>query len=502
MEKVPSSRVWQTLWVSTAVAILFFTFALIGAPIERKFQISVDEGFNLQRSTLYNQGYQLYTEIASDQPPLFTILLAGVMRASGDSAVAARILVLFFSALTVFSIAASTGLSYGPGAAGWTLPLFFILPWYMHLSTAIMIGLPSIALAAMAVFFFILWKKNNNAWVLTASAILMAGSVFIKLFTGFIAPLIVLRIGMETIRSTGISLRPYAKWAPLLNWSIAFTVTVISFALGWYGFENILNALGTHFGGGTQNAFTSEEFTLWPHLTKSWLFLVLAIPGLYFIIKARLKNAYPLVAWAFLATLALAFYSPVWAHHQLLITVPLVGIQAIGVSSAIRVTVDAVRTRKFGFIAGLNLVICVFFIGMLIGHAPAQFKKLAFDGLPRLKVDVDQLILTQDERSILDLMRQYSPDTNWVVTDMPYFAHTIGKNVPPNLATFSTKMMRSGAITSNQVLVTIEETRPEQVLLGRISIKQVNNYLAENYVLVYEAEIGKLYIRPDIAAEK
>jgi len=59
-------------------------------------------------------------------------------------------------------------------------------------------------------------------------------------------------------------------------------------------------------------------------------------------------------------------------------------------------------------------------------------------------------------------------------------------------------MIESGTLNSYEVLRVIEKKQPEQVLIGRIQIKQVNNYLDQNYALVTETEDFKLYVLPEL----
>ena len=493
----------RSLFYSALLAAVFFLCALLLYPLEEKFQLSVDEGFNVQRSSLYNQGYLLYEEIQSDQPPLFTLLLAAVLRFSENSTVAARVLVLLFSAINLFSVAAIVSVLTRPWASLLVLPFFFILPWYMHLSIAIMIGLPAIALASLSVLFFILWLMSNRWQVLAFSAFALPLSMLIKLFTGFLAPIIAVAIIIVILRRAGASLLPWKKWTPLFLWGAVASFTLLGLSLWLYGPNNLIGNLQGHFGAGTQNSFNSEEFGLWPHLKDSWIFFILGGFGIYTILRQRLWRATILIIWLAAAVVVLSFYEPVWAHHQLLITVPLVGIQAIGVYAAIthlyQLTQPYDSRAWIKFILPLSTLLIG--TGMLIAYAPPQIAKFRDQGSLHLHVQPAELLMDNQQRQVLNNMLLHAPSTDWVVTDMPYFAFVAGLNVPPELATFSTKMIESGTLDSYEVLRVIERRRPEQVLIGRIQIKQVNNYLQQHYVLVTQTEDYKHYVLPELLAK-
>lgn len=255
-----------------------------------------------------------------------------------------------------------------------------------------------------------------------------------------------------------------------------------------------------HFGEGTLESFQSEEFGLWAHLKKSWVFFLLGAVGAGTIFFERLWRTLILIIWLGLAFVVLSFYRPVWAHHQLLITVPLVGIQAVGlVSSTTRVTSylrskNPITWHKIAF----PIFTLLLFAGMLAAYTPNQFKKFRSPEAIQWRIEPSNLTIKPEQKIVLDAMLAYAPETDWVVTDMPYYAFVAGLNVPPELATFSTKMIESGAIESYEVLRVIEKTSPQQVLIGRIQIKQVNKYLDQNYLLMVQTEEMKLYIRPDI----
>src|SRR5512139_108421 len=176
------------------IALIFLVFTFAYYPFQEKLQFDTDEGLNLMRSMLVTLGHPLYGEVSSDQPPLFNIVLALVFRVADFDVNAARALVLLFSTLLVWAGAQFLELTWGKLAAILFLPLIMMAPRYLDLSVAVMIGVPAIALAAASMVFVILWhQKKNNIW-LVLSGFLLALSVLIKLFTGFLAPLFLIGI--------------------------------------------------------------------------------------------------------------------------------------------------------------------------------------------------------------------------------------------------------------------------------------------------------------------
>ncbi len=166
------------LLLPIAIALIFLVFTFSYFPFREKLQFDTDEGLNLMRSMLVARGHSLYSEISSDQPPLFTQLLAVLFSVAGFEVNPARTLVLLFSTLLVWSGAQFLQLTWGKLAAILFLPMTIMVPRYLVLSTSVMIGVPSIALAAVSMLFVILWHQQRNSLWLALSGFTLALSMY------------------------------------------------------------------------------------------------------------------------------------------------------------------------------------------------------------------------------------------------------------------------------------------------------------------------------------
>jgi len=145
----PWGNILGDLLLPIAIALIFLAFTFSYFPFREKLQFDTDEGLNLMRSMLVVRGHSLYSEVSSDQPPLFTQILALLFRVAGFEVNPARSLVLLFSTLLVWSGAQFLQITWGKLAAILFLPMVIMVPRYLVLSTAVMIGVPSIALASV-----------------------------------------------------------------------------------------------------------------------------------------------------------------------------------------------------------------------------------------------------------------------------------------------------------------------------------------------------------------
>ena len=84
--------------------LLFALVLWIIAPWRSGYQLGPDEGLNLMKAALVVEGFSLYSEIWSDQPPLLTYILTAVHRAAPFSVEAARAVILGFSGLLLVSL--------------------------------------------------------------------------------------------------------------------------------------------------------------------------------------------------------------------------------------------------------------------------------------------------------------------------------------------------------------------------------------------------------------
>ena len=202
-----------------------------------------------------------------------------------------------------------------------------------------------------------------------------------------------------------------------------------------------------------------------------------------------------LLAWAAVAYILFSFYSPVFYHHQLLITIPIAMLAAAGVGDAlliltrIRQPSDLIRFQAFVGAASL--------IGFIVAarqYVPALDQQL----MDSPRISGLSLRATPGKLKVIRTMNEYTDITNWIMTDMPMYAFRVHRPVPPSLATFSSKRLATGSLTEEDILTAMREYRPEQVLMARFEIPALEAYLQENYTLILSVEFFRLFIRNDL----
>jgi hypothetical protein len=475
--------------------LIFVAFMLLFFPFRDKLQFDGDEGINLMKSVLVMRGYPLYDQIWSDQPPLLTYLLLAAFRVFGVDVNVGRLTVLLLSAVLLWASFEILRLVWGNFHALAGAFLIVLLPYYMTLSVSVMVGLPSLTFAMLSLLAIIEWHLHRKYIWLILSAVALAISVLIKLFTGFLGPIIILGILMADFNRLRGKSYVRRRVLPAVSWGLVFSAVTLAIILLAVGPSNIPQLYTSHLVA--ENAIQNEIFTINYHLRDSMPMLLLALFGILFTILTKRWLALYLIAWMGMAYLLLLRHSPVWYHHQLLVTIPAAMLAGIAVGEAARLMQLAIRNRN---IFNLRTALSVLALG--------AFGLVLYDQIPDLSPELESGANLTDSplranpilRDVYQHVGEFAPETHWMVTDIPIFAFRFNLLVPPNLVVFSLKRFRSELLTEKEILETIQDYHPEQILIGE-KTPGLGPYLAQYYHLVYTRRNVDLYVRNDIIAK-
>ena len=490
------SRANGQLWY-IAVPFVFLVIMIFFFPFRGKFQFNSDEGVNLIKAMLVDQGYSLYDEIWSDQPPLFTHLLTSVFRIFGYKVGAGRFLVLIFSSTMLWASFQFMRVVWGEGSALAGVFLIFLLPQYLVLSISVMIGIPAITFAVLSLLALTFWHRQRKYLWLILSAAALGLSILTKLFAGFLAPLFVLGIVIAEYSRMGESVSWGKLILPVVLWGAVFTVLTLGLSLVLVGPENVGQLVEPHLTASEVDVFRDEKyFTLAYHLRGVRPILFLALVGAIMSLKERQWLALYPIAWILTAYLLLFRHAPVWDHQQLLITIPVAMLAASAVFIAGRWILQSICSH-FDMSAGGELR-AVAIVGLISLFFIVRTPEAATLLSPLPSISTSGLELDPDIEKFLIKMRQHAPKTQWVVTDLPMYAFRARLLIPPNLAVITMKRLETGNLTEAQVIDTVREWMPEQVLLGRFKFPSLNEFLEEHYRLIQKKGEIKLFLRNDL----
>jgi len=314
------------LILHVAPPFLLFFLIIYLHPFRFLFEYNLDEGGNLMKALLLLQDYSLYSQIWSDQPPFFTHLLALIFRLTDINVNYGRVLVLTFSSLLIWAIFQIQRNIWGIVSAITSTILIVALPEYTQLSVSVMIGLPSISMAMVALMALVIWHRNKKYAWLIMSAFALIISIFIKLFTGFLVPIFL--IGIILDQYDQFKSKKPIPWRtgvqPVLIWGVSFFFFFIIFGVFYVGIQNIPNITIPHILARSIETYQelSNILSINYYLNKLWALLLLSIIGTVFSIISKHWLALYFTAWMGIAYILLSTHKPVWSHQQLIVTVP------------------------------------------------------------------------------------------------------------------------------------------------------------------------------------
>ncbi len=487
-----SQKFNKSFWFQFILPLFFFLGGLNTIYAYGCFEFDPDEGINLMKAFLLNDGYQLYQEIWNDQPPILTHLLASIFSVFGSKVELARSLILIFSTLVLWQTWLIFSLFGGILHACIGLLFLLISPNYLKLSISVMVGLPCIALAMGAILSIIWWHSTHKTIWLIISALLLSLSILTKLFTFFLAPIIVIGIVLDRAKNL-----KKASWQKKLRSPILWIVIFCSFSLlillSFIGIDNIHLLLENHTSARNIDAF--QNVALRHSLENDYqLFLGgLTIWGIVIAYQRQQWQIFYFVAWAITAYLLLSNHQPVWYHQVLLLHIP--AIIMVGYAMG-----EIITTLFRGLYLSANHRIISWFLSIAIIISSTllvgEQTKTTFQSIKSWQKNCSPKIISisLDEQFLAEIARSKS-QTNWMVTDSPMFAFRSGIPVPPSTAVLSMKQIETGNMSDRQLINIINQYQPEQILFKRFAWTEVTDFLAQNYRLQKQKDNFRLYIR-------
>ncbi len=444
------------------------------------------------KALLYQQGYSLYSEIWSDQPPLFTLILDQWLKIWGNSILAARSLILCFATLLIWTFAQLLRLTLGNIYALLGAFLLAISCNFFRLSVSVMIGLPALAFALLSIYslFRYLEQQKKGYWLIF-SGLFFGISLQFKMFTLLLIPLIVAYLFIFSWQQNQTDLIPkylprsftqiFTILSPIISFFLALSLTYLLpfFLLPQLSLEQIFQ---NHIDTDLKSVFARENSvldTLVMYLQELdyTLLAALTLPSLFQFKQIELKQ-FPLF-WLIVATIMLINHKPIWYHHAQLISIPLTWLAVFSIKSVLETlekhpVLPALQQRKWSEVMPRN--VAVYFLIFSLAVIPV---KLAITHLNNQSL----LRASQAENSILQALIKTYPNTQWLFTDIPMYAVYAHWQVPPEIATLSRKRVASDEFTREYLDELILKYQPEQVLMARFP--EVLSYFEQSPIIDY-----------------
>lgn len=466
-----------------AAAGLYAALVVVLHPYRGVFAFDPDEGINAIKALLVDRGYTLYTQIWSDQPPLFTHLLRLWFAVLGWDVDTGRMLVLLFAAVSVFALYDMTRLAAGHGAAVIACVMLAASAYFIRLSVSLMLGLPALALAVLALWALFQWQCGaRRAWIAAAGA-LMGCALACKLATALLLVPFALWLALVGPRSPS-----RRAWWPAAQWLVCTAMAAAVLLLLMVGPRQLEALVDTHLAA--RSAPSLSRFG-WRSLAltayEEWPLTLAGLGGYALTLYWRLRLAAAFALWAGVAAALLLSHAPVWYHHQLLLTVPHCAAGGIAVAELFRRDASAARVSARTLIT--LRIAAVALLGALALWAVFGARRPATP-------------LAGAPERVLATMRAFAPVTRFVVANDPMYAFRAGYMVPPALAVLSTKRVVTDPHLADSIRAAFVRDPPEQVVLtasaGAELAGWIRDAMADRYRPLLAENGAQLYLRNDL----
>jgi len=497
MVKPSSANVWKISLtdfakrngglISVIIGLLLLYAAL---PLGTAFQFSEDEGFEVMKPFLCNKGFVLYTEIWSDQPPMFTLVLAAFFKAFGPTILTARLVVAGFGLVLFACFYEIIRRRSGQRAA--LLASFFLLaaPGVLLLSVSAMQEIPTMSMGLLSAWLASKWgQRKQLAWLIFSGAALGL-AIQIKLTAVLLAPAILIEF---LLQSSGKSMPTWKRETMLriLIWGTSVVVVLSVIGLTW-GRGSFEISLKSHLGGQAVPGLDRiedhkfETKLLWMHME------CLLAAGLGVIIAFSRKRfreiAFP-VTLLMTDSIIHVIHKPWWNYYYLHLAIPVGWLVGWTINEIVQGVLQRYGKRHFNLKSGAawgRIGLCAL-VAVVIARSERRLEGSVKDLHDHPRIDADPLVQE---------MRKYTGRVKWVYAEPVIYAFHTQIPVPPELAVVSPKRFWSGQITTQKIIAICKRYDADMLLLPMPTIRDEiwNGLLSSDYVKTKDADKSSLHL--------
>jgi hypothetical protein len=445
-------------------------------PLSRALELGGDEGFELVKGFLCHRGFHLYSEIWSDQPPLFTEALAALFATTGPSVLWARLLTLLFSAGLLCGVFDLVRHKSGLVAASSAVVLLMSAPLYLTLSVSVMQEVPAFSLGVLSVAAFSRWAEGRKLSWLVGSGVLFAAALMIKFTAALLVPAMLVMAGLMV---PSAAKRTTAVWAGTTGATLLF----LGFTLG---LRSLSMLVVPHLEPRIIPGVSRPSDFVFPAtlFVEHWDVYLTTIVAVCLVASKNLwREAAVPIALLVTASLVHWLHRPWWSPYYLHHAIPLSWLAGIGIRELAGEVREVLRSRK-------NL-------RLRTVAAAALLSILAVQSVTRFigEVGVIRSARTMTSDRMLDRIGSFRSRTRWIYTQPAIYAFHAGIAVPPELAVLSLKRFWSGQMTWRRLLDIVQKYQPEQLLLLKTTMgPEWVQFLKTDYVIELDDGERILYV--------
>jgi len=497
---------WQTLFLwgavlALVVAAIGMRLYHLGLPFDRD---GYDEGVYWQTLRLMSTGNALYQHIFYSQPPFFMLSTFPGYILFGSSLWSARFaiaLISLFGLLGAFLLGKT--LSGRLGAIG-ALLLLLVNPLYLVQSQTIEAEVSSAAFGLLAVGLAYLWWKHPEGTRGLCYAALTGITLTLSILCKVLSVSILVPIALLMLaRLWQIwHKRPGTRLTGLLPIMVGIGVCILTFLVLLVPFsgsyQSMIQSVITFHSEAAQvySTTTTQQDNI--ASIQGALTSCLTLTALYGIAAALLRRDWrviPLIAWL-LATLYLLWHQvPLFPHHLVALTPPLIALAVIGIrdpSTRNKDSSSSLMSRATTYLTWIAVVLILITAILDVRQDRSYYRTAQASSVSAL---------TQLESRVAADLQHATTADQLVVTDAQFIAGLANRTTPPALVDTSAVRINSGYLTLSQLESVTSQPQVHAVLFftGRFHLPNVatfHTWVAQNFYLLHNYGGGReLWVR-------
>ena len=500
MSKSPPRDRVAALALLVLIISAFFAWQIIHLD---GFRWDYDEGPYMMAAKLVHSGHRLYSEVYSAQPPLFISSIAIAFAILGPSARTARMVIVAYSTIGLLAIAL-----LARELAGWlaglsAAVLLAITPDFFLYSRACIGDIPSMSMAALAIFMVLYYRRSRQRRWLAFSGLALSAGLLLKLLPLFVVPLLGLIVFLNRFYLPSSSRGFSFEWRPLvadLIWLGIPCLLPFLWCLLAYDFRPMYDQvigfwLQARAAFRPDVTFNGRKILTYLAVLNGGMFS-LAIYGLWAAFAKCPAQGVIMAIWLILSALGLANHAPLWNHLLTAWLFPLAILAGIATSDIVhRFGILGREGSDWSQAKPLLVGLCAMLV--YLSTLPAM-------------IELDSRLLvaptSEEDLEAVQFLKVVTAPSDFIVTDEQLIPFWADRDVPPPLTDTSFKRIISGRLTTDQVIAMTQEYRPNAIVFwssGRFAnyLPGYLEWVRDNYQLARRYDSGaQIYLSVESSA--
>lgn len=483
---------WQAIVVGIAT-IALFAFGVwmrlrdLGLPFDRD---GYDEGVYWQTLRAMSAGHALYQQTFYSQPPFFLLSIFPFYTLFSQTIWAARFGVVIISLLGLVGAFLLGKALVGRVGALAALLLLVADPLYLIQSQNLQAEAPYVAFSLLAIGLAYLWWQRPDGLVGLCLAVLTAVTLSLGILCKLLPAALVPAGLLLLTQLYRISRQePGTRWRSarsLVAAIVAFLITTALVTLPFVGPQFWQSMVTFHTNAFT--VFKSQQVKNWPTILLLLQTSALSYSALYGTVVALIRRDWrvlPLLAWLLASIYLLWQQTPLFTHHFVVLTPPLIALTVMGI---VPIRLRQKLTLNFAYVTTIIAIVGVLIVGAVNVQASrhALYLKRAQGASP---VTAQDLLVARD-------VRNATQPGQLVITDAQFLVALADRSTPPSLVDTSQVRIATGYVTQQQL---IQEASQPQVHAVLFYTKRLDSpltagfhaWVAQHFRLVHDYGHGR-----------